>query len=105
MFLFESVMELRSGSSWCLGRHLQEEAMMSSINDVRWGLHGQEMQALAGGDRVYSYLPAGFGRWQWLWLRVRTRRQLRGLTAIELRDIGLTREQAHTEGLKRFWQS
>jgi uncharacterized protein YjiS (DUF1127 family) len=39
-----------------------------------------------------------------LWHRLHTRKALLALTADQLKDIGLTREQALEEGLKPFWR-
>ena len=44
------------------------------------------------------------GRWQLVWRRLRTRRALLQLNADQLRDIGLTAEQAREEALRPFWQ-
>jgi uncharacterized protein YjiS (DUF1127 family) len=48
--------------------------------------------------------PSGLSRWGLMWHRLHTRRALLALTADQLKDIGLTREQAQEEGLKPFWQ-
>jgi uncharacterized protein YjiS (DUF1127 family) len=39
-----------------------------------------------------------------LWHRLHTRKTLLELTPEQLRDVGLSREQAREEGLKPFWQ-
>lgn len=82
---------------------------MSSLSDVRAVLHGQEMAAPQYRVRVTAGMPPdmppeGFSRWQWFWHSLRTRRQLSALTAEQLRDIGLSAEQARDESLKAFWQ-
>ena len=43
-------------------------------------------------------------RWSLFWCRRHTRKALLDLTAEQLRDIGLTAEQARQEGLKPFWR-
>jgi uncharacterized protein YjiS (DUF1127 family) len=48
--------------------------------------------------------PSGLGRWGLFWHRLHTRKALLALTPEQLRDVGLTREQAREEGLKPFWR-
>ncbi|MNG39640.1 hypothetical protein D3C84_1278200 [compost metagenome] len=48
--------------------------------------------------------PSGLSRWALFWHRLHTRQALLELTPEQLRDIGLTREQAREEGLKPFWR-
>lgn len=48
---------------------------------------------------------AHLSRWGLMLRRWRTRGELLQLTAEQLRDIGLTREQAVEEGLRPFWKS
>lgn len=73
---------------------------MNGMSDVRLVLRGQELEA--GQERQFS-TPAS-SRWQLLWHRNRTRKALLNLTPEQLRDIGLTAEQARQEGLKPFWR-
>ncbi|MNR38889.1 hypothetical protein D3C85_1570360 [compost metagenome] len=48
--------------------------------------------------------PSGLGRWGLFWHRLHTRKALLTLTPEQLRDVGLSREQAREEGLKPFWR-
>jgi uncharacterized protein YjiS (DUF1127 family) len=48
--------------------------------------------------------PSGLSRWDLFWQRLHTRKALLALTPDQLKDIGLTREQAREEGLKPFWR-
>ncbi|WP_073526168.1 DUF1127 domain-containing protein [Pseudomonas fluorescens] len=73
---------------------------MSGMSDVRLALHSQELEA--GQEQVIT-APAP-GRWSLFWRRRHTRKTLLGLTREQLRDIGLTAEQARREGLKPFWR-
>ncbi|MGY2377640.1 DUF1127 domain-containing protein [Pseudomonas sp. SDO524_S393] len=74
---------------------------MSGMSDVRLALHGQELEA--GQERVLS-VPA-LSRWDAFWRRRHTRKALLELTPEQLRDVGLSAEQARQEGLKPFWRS
>ena len=74
---------------------------MSGISDVRLMLHSQELQA--GQERATA--PRDISRWSLFWHRRHTRKALLELTAEQLRDIGLSAEQARQEGLKPFWRS
>ena len=49
-------------------------------------------------------MNVGRDRLQRYWLRYRTRRQLARLSAEQLRDIGLTVEQAYRESQVPFWR-
>ncbi|MBP1126834.1 MULTISPECIES: DUF1127 domain-containing protein [Pseudomonas] len=73
---------------------------MNGICDVRLALQGQELEA---GQRRVRSAPAR-ERWDLFWLRRHTRKALLTLTREQLRDIGLTEEQAREEGLKPFWR-
>ncbi len=48
--------------------------------------------------------PSGLSRWGLFWHRLHTRKALLTLTPEQLRDVGLSREQAREEGLKPFWR-
>lgn len=48
--------------------------------------------------------PAGLGRWGLMLHRWHTRRALLELDDEQLRDIGLSWEQAREEGRKPFWK-
>ncbi|MCK1785474.1 DUF1127 domain-containing protein [Pseudomonas sp. TNT11] len=74
---------------------------MNGMSDVRLTLHSQELEA--GQEPAMSTLTRN--RWSLFWCRRRTRKALLDLTAEQLRDIGLTAEQARQEGLKPFWRS
>jgi len=80
---------------------------MNGLSDVRLTLHSQE---LAAGqekelrDAMLRNAPSGLSRWGLFWHRLHTRRALLDLTTEQLRDIGLSREQARAEALKPFWR-
>lgn len=79
---------------------------MNGLSDVRLRLHSQELAA-GQKKRARNELrnaPSGLSRWGLLWHRLHTRKALLALTADQLKDIGLTREQALEEGLKPFWR-
>ncbi|MBT0624520.1 DUF1127 domain-containing protein [Pseudomonas fluorescens] len=73
---------------------------MSGMSDVRLMLHSQELQA--GQERAAA--PREINRWRLFWHRRHTRKALLHLTREQLRDVGLTAEQARQEGLKPFWR-
>jgi len=80
---------------------------MNGLSDVRLTLHSQEL--VAGQDKgmraaTMRNTPSGLGRWGLFWHRLHTRKALLELTSEQLRDVGLTREQAREEGLKPFWR-
>ncbi|KHK64936.1 MULTISPECIES: DUF1127 domain-containing protein [Pseudomonas] len=80
---------------------------MNGLSDVRLTLHSQELAAgqakeLRSGDLRNA--PPGLSRWGLFWHRLHTRRALLDLSTEQLRDIGLSREQARAEGLKPFWR-
>jgi len=80
---------------------------MNGLSDVRLTLHSQELVAgQEKGSRAATMrnAPSGLSRWGLFWHRLRTRKTLLDLTTEELRDIGLSREQARQEGLKPFWR-
>lgn len=79
---------------------------MNGLSDVRLTLHSQE---LAAGQKdiarnLMRNAPSGLSRWGLLWHRLHTRKALLALTTDQLKDVGLTREQALEEGLKPFWR-
>ncbi|KAE9647049.1 DUF1127 domain-containing protein [Pseudomonas sp. PB103] len=80
---------------------------MNGLSDVRLTLHSQELAA-GQKDRARNEImrnaPSGLSRWGLMWHRLHTRRALLNLTADQLEDIGLTREQAQEEGVKPFWR-
>ncbi|MGF6093404.1 DUF1127 domain-containing protein [Pseudomonas sp. 18175] len=74
---------------------------MNGMSDVRLALHSQELEA--GQERAVSAPTES--RWGLFWQRRHTRKALLELTREQLRDVGLTAEQARQEGLKPFWRS
>ncbi len=76
---------------------------MSGLSDVRLALHSQELEA--GQEHGVAGLASGKpSRWELFWRRRHTRQALLDLTPEQLRDIGLSAEQARQEGLKPFWR-
>ena len=73
---------------------------MNGISDVRLRLHSQELEA----DHARAATPGDISRWGLFWRRRHTRKALLDLSREQLRDIGLTAEQARREGLKPFWR-
>ena len=73
---------------------------MNGMSDVRLMLHSQELQA--GQEQAKA--PRDVSRWSLFWHRRHTRKALLHLTGEQLRDVGLTAEQARQEGLKPFWR-
>ncbi|MGY2289891.1 DUF1127 domain-containing protein [Pseudomonas sp. SDO528_S397] len=74
---------------------------MNGLSDVRRGLRHQERTAEPGRGR---YALCGLSRWRLFWLRRHTRKALLDMTPEQLRDIGLSAEQALREGMKPFWR-
>ncbi len=74
---------------------------MNGMSDVRLALHSQELEA--GQAPGMSVLARN--HWRLFWRCRHTRKALLDLTGEQLRDIGLTAEQARQEGLKPFWRS
>jgi len=80
---------------------------MNGLSDVRLTLHSQELvrgQDNGARDVQMRNAPSGLSRWGLFWHRLHTRKALLALTPEQLRDVGLTREQAREEGLKPFWR-
>jgi uncharacterized protein YjiS (DUF1127 family) len=80
---------------------------MNGLSDVRLTLHSQELQAGQQDNSRHALTrnaPSGLSRWDLFWQRRHTRKALLALTAEQLKDIGMTREQAREEGLKPFWR-
>lgn len=80
---------------------------MNGLSDVRLTLHSQEL--VAGQDQgmqptAIRNAPSCLGRWGLLWHRLHTRKALLELTPEQLRDVGLSHEQAKEEALKPFWR-
>jgi uncharacterized protein YjiS (DUF1127 family) len=80
---------------------------MNGLSDVRLTLHSQELAAGQNNGAHRSVMrnaPMGLSRWALFWQRLHTRQALLRLTPEQLKDVGLTREQAREEGLKPFWR-
>lgn len=80
---------------------------MNGLSDVRLSLHGQELvaeQEQMAGRASSRSAPSCLGRWGLYWHRLRTRRALLELSAEQLRDVGLSPDEAREEGLKPFWR-
>ena len=80
---------------------------MNGLSDVRLTLRSQELAAGQNHracEMILRKAPSGLGRWGLLWHRLHTRKALLTLTPEQLRDVGLSREQAREEGLKPFWR-
>ncbi|KTC39937.1 hypothetical protein AO265_31885, partial [Pseudomonas sp. ABAC61] len=70
---------------------------MNGLSDVRLSLHSQELVAEQeqATERVSSRsAPSGLGRWGLYWHRLCTRKALLELPPEQLRDIGLTPDEA-----------
>jgi uncharacterized protein YjiS (DUF1127 family) len=76
---------------------------MSGISDVRLTLYAQEL-VREQDVTVRVNAPKGLGLWGLFQHRHTTRRALLNLSDEQLRDIGLSHEQARQEGLKPFWR-
>jgi uncharacterized protein YjiS (DUF1127 family) len=79
---------------------------MNGLSDVRLTLHSQELVTgqQDSARNVMRNAPSHLNRWDLFWQRLHTRKALLALTADQLKDIGLTREQALEEGVKPFWR-
>ncbi|MDX9671766.1 MULTISPECIES: DUF1127 domain-containing protein [unclassified Pseudomonas] len=80
---------------------------MNGLSDVRLTLHSQELEAGqrdGARNEMLRNAPSGLSRWGLFWHRLHTRKALLNLTPEQLKDVGLTREQAQEEGLKPFWR-
>jgi uncharacterized protein YjiS (DUF1127 family) len=76
---------------------------MNGMSDVRLTLYAQEL-VREQEVLVRVNAPKGLGVWGLFQHRRVTRRALLNLTDDQLRDIGLSYEQARREGLKPFWR-
>jgi uncharacterized protein YjiS (DUF1127 family) len=83
--------------------HMMRSWKMNGLSDVRLALYSQELVNGQARSMKGSY-PSNLSRWALFQHRRATRRALLSLTADQLKDIGLTREQAREEGLKPFWR-
>ncbi|MGH8390378.1 MAG: DUF1127 domain-containing protein [Pseudomonas sp.] len=81
---------------------------MNGLSDVRLTLRSQELEAGQRDNARHAPMrraPCGLSRWDLFWQRLHTRKALLALTPAQLKDIGLTPEQAREEGLKPFWRT
>jgi uncharacterized protein YjiS (DUF1127 family) len=77
---------------------------MSGLSDVRLALHGQELEAGQERRMAARTTAPALSSWALFWHRMQTRKTLLELTPEQLRDVGLSVEQARQEGLKPFWR-
>lgn len=80
---------------------------MNGLSDVRLTMKSGELQQESAGGHLYAQAGAtkpAVSRWSAFWLRLSTRRALLTLTDEQLKDVGLTREQARSEALRPFWR-
>ncbi|HDS1737257.1 MULTISPECIES: DUF1127 domain-containing protein [Pseudomonas] len=75
---------------------------MGGFSDVRLQLLAKELES--GQQPRVSNAPAGLGRFSLMLHRWTTRRALLQLDDAQLRDVGLSWEQARIEGRKPFWK-
>nr|WP_314619768.1 DUF1127 domain-containing protein [uncultured Pseudomonas sp.] len=75
---------------------------MAGMSDVRVQPMARELED-EQRTKVFN-APAGLGRWGLMLHRWHTRRALLELDDEQLRDIGLSWEQAREEGRKPFWK-
>ena len=80
---------------------------MNGLSDTRLTLRQREL-LIDGQPRLVDARPQACApeasRWQRWWRRLSTRRALLELDAAQLKDIGITREQALAEALRPFWK-
>ncbi|WP_439854233.1 DUF1127 domain-containing protein [Pseudomonas yamanorum] len=77
---------------------------MSGLSDVRLALHGQELEAGQERRMAARTTAPALSSWALFWHRMQTRKTLLELTPEQLRDVGLSVDQARQEGLKPFWR-
>ncbi|MEF9673295.1 DUF1127 domain-containing protein [Pseudomonas sp. MWU13-2100] len=81
---------------------------MNGMSDVRLVLRSQELviehERVVTASSARRCTPA-LGRMALFWHRLCTRKTLLELTPEQLRDIGLSPDQAREEGIKPFWRS
>ncbi|WP_339409645.1 DUF1127 domain-containing protein [Pseudomonas sp. EA_35y_Pfl2_R5] len=80
---------------------------MNGLSDVRLTMKSDELQQEAAGGHLYAQMGAAkpaVRRWNAFWLRLSTRRALLTLTDEQLKDVGLSREQARREAFLPFWK-
>jgi len=79
---------------------------MNGLSDVRLTVKAEELQEDARGGHMYGRSSKGATLvecWQLFCRRLSTRRALLELSDEQLKDVGLTREQARREALRPFW--
>jgi uncharacterized protein YjiS (DUF1127 family) len=79
---------------------------MNGLSDVRLTLQAEELQDVVGVAQGHAQAQTGATltvRWQRFCRRLSTRRALLRLTPEQLKDIGLSPEQARREALRPFW--
>lgn len=80
---------------------------MSGLGEARMPVGRQERMATtpAKGTAPRAVPPVDkhLSRWALFWRRLSTRRALLRLTDEQLRDIGLTRDEANREAYRPFW--
>jgi len=76
---------------------------MNGLSDVRLMLRSQELLE-EQVPSIQMSCPQNLNRWGLFYHRWVTRKALLDLGADQLRDIGISREQARNEGLKPFWR-
>jgi len=80
---------------------------MNGLSDVRLTMKSGELQQEAASGHLYAQAgtakPA-VSRWNAFWQRLTTRRALLRLTDEQLKDVGLSREQALREAQLPFWK-
>jgi uncharacterized protein YjiS (DUF1127 family) len=84
----------------------EQENAMNGLSDVRLTVKVEELQEDARGGHLYGRPSTDatlIGRWQLFYRRLSTRRALLELSEEQLKDVGLTREQARREALRPFW--
>lgn len=84
----------------------KRENAMNGLSDVRLALQAEELQDVAGVGQVQTQAAAKATlsvRWQQFYRRLSTRRGLLKLTPEQLKDVGLSPEQARREALRPFW--
>jgi uncharacterized protein YjiS (DUF1127 family) len=96
-------MVFNTGASWNPLKPMMRCLEMSGMSDVRLTLYAQEL-VQEQDVVVRTNAPKGLSLWGLFQHRRVTRRALLSLTEDQLRDIGLSYEQARCEGLKPFWR-
>lgn len=80
---------------------------MSGPGEARLPAGRQEMTVMttarSTAGRVTPQIDANISRWALFWRRLTTRQALLRLTDEQLRDIGLTRDEANREAYRPFW--